>query len=339
MMPQRSVEPEAESLTIIIEGQKIEVRVRDLPTAEVKLDPENPRIKRALKSPFTQGSIRQFLLEQPGVSDLQKQIRDNGGLLERIFVNQEYLIVEGNCRAAIYKRLQEAPRTDGRWEKIPSFILPPGITEEQIAVIRAIFHVQPNKIRWGAYEQQDHLYGMATALKMDIGRIARLLGMPEQRVQRLIEAYQAMTKYYIQTAGESDGRRVWSYYTELFKNPGLADFRAKPANLKLFTTLIKEKKIPRGEDVRQLSNILNDNKAFKKLQSSGFKPALKQAGRTQPSKVYALFRQVRKTVEALEAIKQAELEEIQLQTNQQDELRGLYRVLMRVAKLAEVELT
>ena len=65
-----------------------------------------------------------------------------------------------------------------------------GPRDEQIAVVRAIFHVQPNKIRWGAYEQQDHLYDMATKLKMDIPRIARLLGVPEQKVQRLIEAYE-----------------------------------------------------------------------------------------------------------------------------------------------------
>ncbi len=59
-----------------------------LPIDEIKLDPENPRIKRGLKPPVTQDTIRKFLLEQPGVPDLQKQIRDNGGLIEQIFVNQ-----------------------------------------------------------------------------------------------------------------------------------------------------------------------------------------------------------------------------------------------------------
>ncbi len=38
-----------------------------------------------------------------------------------------------------------------------------------------------NKIRWGAYEQQEHLYDMATRLKMDIPRIALLLGVSQNR--------------------------------------------------------------------------------------------------------------------------------------------------------------
>ena len=101
--------------------------------------------------------------------------------------------------------------------------------------------------------------------------------------------------------------------TNCIKNPGLKDFRASPKNLKLFSQLVKEKKIPRGADVRQLPNIVNDKKAFQKLQATGFKPALRQAGRTQPSQVYALFRQIQKTRLALEKIKQAELEDIQRQ--------------------------
>jgi hypothetical protein len=338
MVPKVLLEPEHAALTITIEGQEIEVQSALLSIDEIKLDPENPRIKRALKPPVTQDSIRKFLLEQPGVPDLQKQIRDNQGLIERILVNQEYLVVEGNCRAAIYRRLRDAPQSDARWQKIPTLVLPPGITDEQIAVVRAIFHVQPNKIRWGAYEQQEHLYDMATKLKMDIPRIARLLGLPEQKVQRLIEAYEAMTTYYVPSTDSSDGRRVWSYFNELYKNPGLKDFRASPKNVKLFSRLVKDKKIPRGADVRQLPNIVNDSKAFQKLQATGFKPALTLAGRTQPSQVYALFRQIRKTRLALENIKQAQLEDIQGQAGQQKELRELYRALTKVAELAKIAL-
>ena len=337
-MAKTLIETEPMAFTITIEGQEIPIQSALVPIDEIQLDPNNPRIKRGLNPPITQDSIRKFLLEQPGVSDLQKQIRDNQGLMERILVNQEYLVVEGNCRAAIYRRLRDAPQSHPRWQNIPTLVLPPGITDEQIAVVRAVFHVQPNKIRWGAYEQQEHLYDMATQLKMDIPRIARLLGVAEKKVERLIEAYEAMTTYYVPSTGSSDGRRVWSYFNELYKNPGLKDFRARGKNLKLFSQLVKDKKIPRGADVRQLPNIVSDSKAFQKLQATGFKPALKQAGRTRPSEVYALFRQIRKTRVALEKIKQAELEDIQGQPGQQEELRQLHRALMNVATLAKIGL-
>ncbi len=147
-----------------------------------------------------------------------------------------------------------------------------------------------------------------------------------------------MTKYYVPNAGSIEGRRVWSYFDELFKNPGLKEFRASAKNMELFSQLVKEKKIPRGADARQLANIVNDSKAFQKLQANGFKPALKQAGRSQPAKVYPLFKKIRQAKVAFEKITQADLEDIQRQAGQQSELRELYRALTKVAKLANISL-
>jgi len=107
-----------------------------------------------------------FLREEDGVDDLQRQIRDNGGLVDPIIVDQNYEVIEGNCRTAIYMKLHAGRPDDARWTKIPAFVLTKDMTEREILIRQAIYHVHSNKIKWGAYEQQVHLQQMRNKLKM-----------------------------------------------------------------------------------------------------------------------------------------------------------------------------
>ena len=51
MVPKVLIEAEPVAHSITIEGQEVEVQSALLPIGEIKLDAENPRIKRGLKSP------------------------------------------------------------------------------------------------------------------------------------------------------------------------------------------------------------------------------------------------------------------------------------------------
>src|SRR5439155_14135649 len=105
----------------------------------------------------TPEEIQKFLLDEDGVADLQRQIRDNGGLVDPIIVDRNYDVIEGNCRTAIYMKLRGARPQEAQWKKIPAYVVAPEVTERQVLILQAIYHVHSNKIRWGAYEQQAHL--------------------------------------------------------------------------------------------------------------------------------------------------------------------------------------
>src|SRR5437016_3616217 len=126
--------------TLIIEGEPIPVEHRKMPLKDVRLDPNNPRIQHAVKQKSKNGKIsdedlRKLILDQPGVSELFKSIRDNGGILEPIYVRPDGRIIEGNCRAASYLRLHGINKQDKRWQTIPAVFVP-DISERQVAILQ-----------------------------------------------------------------------------------------------------------------------------------------------------------------------------------------------------------
>src|ERR1700734_1353980 len=91
--------------SLIIEGEAIPVHHERMPLKDVRLDPENPRIRHAVKQKSKNGQmggddLRKLILDQPGVSQLFISIRDNGGIFDPIYVRPDGSIIEGNCRAA-----------------------------------------------------------------------------------------------------------------------------------------------------------------------------------------------------------------------------------------------
>jgi hypothetical protein len=312
----------------------------ELPLEKVRLSQRNPRIQRLLRtnpSP-TSEDIQRFLLEQDGVSDLQKQIRDNQGLVDPILVNQDYEVIEGNCRTAIYLKLNNGRPHEPQWKTIPAYVLAKGVSERQILILQAIYHVHSNKIKWGAYEQQSHLQTMRSKLKMAPTEVARVLGLSPGFVNTLLDAHEAMTKHYVSKQKPGEDRKAWSHFLELYKNPKLATFRSSEGNVKLFAKLVKGGKI-KGAQVRKLPPIVGNVKALQKLEKQGLEAAISEVGRGEPTKVYPLFRQMNKTARLLKALKPKDLEELKAQPAEQKVFRSLYDAVAAVAKAANIKLS
>ena len=200
--------------TLIIENQRVVVEHRDMPLTAVKLDPHNPRIQHAVKKKFPNGKIteeelRKLILEQPGVSDLFRSIRDNGGISDEIHVRPDGSIIEGNCRVACYLKLNSIDKADPRWQVIPA-ILVPNITARQAAVLQGQFHVA-GKNKWAAYEKAGHLYFMKNTLLMDEKDIASTMRMTEKEVLRDLQAYSIMTEKVLPKMPGGSGLDKWSF--------------------------------------------------------------------------------------------------------------------------------
>ena len=154
MTADKTERPEARTLTV--DGQLLPGEHKAIPLEKLALSPRNPRIRRLLRrNPTpTAEEIQKFLLEEDGVADLQRQIRDNGGLVDPIIVDDNYEVIEGNCRLAIYMKLRDGRPHETQWKTISAYVLTGKVTTRQVLILQAIYHVHSNKIKWGAYEQQ-----------------------------------------------------------------------------------------------------------------------------------------------------------------------------------------
>jgi hypothetical protein len=307
----------------------------------VHLDPDNPRIQHAVKQrsqkgPLSQEGLSSLILEQPGVSDLFKTIRDNGGLIEPIYVRPDGRVIEGNCRAASFLKLRSTNAADKRWHTIPAFVAP-NITDRQVAVLQGHFHVA-GKNKWRAYEKAGHLHTMSRNLGMDAKAIGRVLGLQERVVIRLLQSYKTMSEKILPRMN-GRGLDKWSHVEEFFKNKELEDFRSREDNVDEFVELVVSGKLKGGADVRKLPKILKYPRAIKILKKDGVQTALSVVGQSDPTADSVVFKKLKETVELLKGISSNDLHRLRKEKKPQQLLRELSTALKTVAKAAGLTVT
>lgn len=333
--------------TLIIESVEVPIEHRSMPLKDVLLDPSNPRIQHAVRQfsksgGITQDDLRKIILGRPGVEDLFKAIRDNGGIQEPIYVRPDGRIIEGNCRAASYLRLYDIDTKNGidpkksRWAKIPAVFVPQ-ISDRQVAILQGQYHVA-GKNKWQAYEKAGHLHHMHTHLHMDEKTIARALGMREHDVIRDLKAYDIMTQKLLPKMKNGNGLEKWSFVQEFYKRKDLVDYRAKNVNVDSFVSLVAQDKIKRGTDVRKLAKILEHPKAVEVLKKQDVDTAMTVVGKADPTAASSVFRRLKQTTRLLQRIQKPDLDRLRENEKSQIILRELFSAVKEAAKAAAVKL-
>jgi hypothetical protein len=328
---------------LIIEEAGIPIEHRLLPLKDLQLDSSNPRIQHAVRQRFkdtevTQDELQKLIMELPGVPELFKSIRDNGGLLEPIYVRPDGRVIEGNCRAACYLKLRASLKgKESRWDKIPA-ILVPSISNRQVAILQGHYHVA-GKNKWQAYEKAGHLHTMRTVLKMDDKAIALALGMRERDVTRDLRAYETMTNKLLPQMKGGNGLDKWSFVQELFKRKDLEEYRNKPENVDDFVSLVVNNKIKYGADVRKLPKILKHAPATRVLAKQGVESALSVVGKVDPTADSGTFRKLKEATRLLQQLPSREIQRLRENENSRTILQDLFSALKDAAKAAGVKLS
>ena len=326
--------------SLIIEGEAIPVQHQRMQLKDVRLDPNNPRIRHTVKQKSKNGNIseddlRKLILDQPGVPELFKSIRDNGGIFDPIYVRPDGSIIEGNCRAASYMRLHGIQVADVRWQTIPAVFVPK-ITDRQVAILQGQYHVA-GKNKWVAYEKAGHLHHMHTSLKMDEKTIAQALGMRERDVGRDLKAYRTMTEKLLPKIKSGSGLDRWSFVQELYKRRALEEYRSKPDNIDEFISLVVDKKLKHGADVRKLEKVIKHSNAVKALRKDGIDKAMSVVGKADPTADSRAFQKLKETTTLLQHLENKELVRLQ-EEKPRLILQGLFTAVKEVAKAAGVKL-
>jgi hypothetical protein len=328
--------------TLTIDGTAIPIEHRRMPLADVCLDPSNPRIQHAVKRVSGDGVISaeallKVILESPGVSELFKLIRDNGGLHDPIFVRPDGRVIEGNCRAASFLKLHSIAPKDSRWLTIPAVFVPK-ISDRQIAILQGQYHIA-GKNKWLAYEKAGHLHHMRTKLGMGEKAIGRAFGMHESEVIKNLQSYEVMTQKLLPKVKSGNGLDKWSFVQELFKRKDLEEYRAKPANIDEFVSLVLDKKLKQGADVRKLGTILKHPNAVKALKKQDVDSAMSVVGKADPTANSGAFRKLKQTTRLLLRMAGPDLDRLRDSEKPQIILRDLFDAVKEVARATGVKLS
>jgi hypothetical protein len=194
--------------SVHIAGKEFALTYELVPLGQVRLDPDNPRLRQKVqkfrgKEP-TQEQLRDVILDLDHVGDLQADIRTSKGLLEPIYVSDDGLVVEGNCRMAVFLRLHDTFKQEATWKKIPVYRFPKSLGKREQAIFQAKYHITSGKSPWEAYEKANHIFHMHAVLKMSIADIADALHpkMRSDTVQRNLDTYREFTSGHL---GIADG--------------------------------------------------------------------------------------------------------------------------------------
>ncbi len=299
---------------ITLDRTRVQVRGQELPLDHVQLDPTNPRVANTvLVSNFGEGEMLQnaltdLLWNDPDVRSLYQAILQNRGLVERIIIRHDGVVAEGNCRTVVYRKLRQNYPDDPIWQRIPARVLPPHITERQVAILLGELHVG-GKNQWLPFEKAGHIYKLFNEFGLTQDEIAKHLKTSKTVVNHNKRAFAAMKEKYLPAFPGTTAVRKFSYFMELYKQPELREWVSSDAlALDDFVQWVGLNKISRGADVRALTDIVTNPRALSAFREQGLEAARNVLELDRPELTSELFKLM---VEMTAALDGARLDDIQ----------------------------
>jgi hypothetical protein len=343
-----------ESITVL--GREIKYELKDIDINVLEYDPENPRINRIVSripsSNITQEFIEMELLKLDSTKDLIKDLESNKGMVDEVYVLGNK-VIEGNRRLRAYRRLCKKYEKDidnkKRWQSIKARILQKDITDEEISYILVTFHIK-GKTPWDAYEKAAYIHKMVKKLNKKPDEISKHLGIQKKTIESMLNAYVAMSTKYLRNCNENavdsgtkDEVKKFSYFDAFYRQKDLVQkAQETPAFLDEFVEWVKEDRLKKAQDVRELPKILGNKKACRAFcgncPEEAFDEAIHILYENKPEKVdrfYKKIREFRDLVKEAEALKiKTEIEE---NKNKKDELQRCYKDFKRFCKEIGIE--
>ncbi len=246
---------------------------------DIEYDTENPRIKMALEKYGDKMTPERIYFALRSAADddkstsssfnaLKDSIRASKGVMVPITVivlssdkggKKSYKCIDGNTRLAIYRQLCKEDKKED-WTEIKSIILNES-EQSDIEKIRVCAHLVGARA-WPAYEKARYLQYLHSQEFMDYGEIIQLCGGNKNDIERQINAYNDMNKYYRDVVDDTAFHiDRFSGFVELQKS-GIQDaiFDAG-LDLNDFGQWIKTGMIRKLATVRQLPQVLRDKEA------------------------------------------------------------------------------
>lgn len=238
---------------ITIGNHQVIAEETELKQSDLLFFPENPRVYNAIHGILgtnpTQKDIENHMKTMEHVKVLRMSIEANGGLLEPIIVRKN-IVLEGNSRLAAYRIL--AAIDPIKWGMIKANVLPDDTSEDLVTLLLGTIHII-GKTPWSPFEQAAYLARAIVKTRKPIDALANELGLARATAQSFIRVYNMMTQNDDATPSK------WSYYFELDKRKDIKEADENKPTMEILPTIIemiKEDKIPKAQDLRDIGKIV-----------------------------------------------------------------------------------
>jgi hypothetical protein len=311
-----------DKLTIPIDGRETIIDLEHIELGKLKLDELNPRISFFKDNQVTENLTEEQIIfaltnkKPEAFRKLKDSIHNNKGIVNPIWVEHliggDYKIIEGNTRLVIYQQLKIEEPYEESWKKILSYVLPHEISDEQKNFIRLQSHLR-GTTEWDAYEKAKYLYKLWQEDGWSVGRLEKQTKMTEKQIRENIDAYQIMEEQYLPIHGDDPNEvSKFSYFVEYVKDKILQRLMKKSSrSIKDFCDWVADKeKIPTGQDVRRLRDIIDNEDTENAFTARGFDAAMQILAFRKPHLVSSFYKDIENVIEGLKDISAQELDEI-----------------------------
>lgn len=328
-------------IQVNLEGIPVAVENRKVPTRDLKLDAQNPRIglytDSQLKGSFSDEEIRHAIVNRnpDGYAKLRDAIEINQGVITPIWIaplhHGEYLVIEGNTRVLVYRELAEKYPTNDTWKMILANVLPVGISDSQVNFVRLEAHLR-GVTPWDAYERARYLYILNEKEGYSATRLEQVTRLRRAVIETEIRAFRDMSEVYSpKFPDDLYQTQKFSYFVEYESNNRLKQQLQKAGfGTEHFCDWVGTERIPRAEDVRTLGEIVSDGKATQYFLEKGYDQAIQYLALAQPDLVSPLFQRIEDVIDRMRRLTFYEVEEIR--AGRQPGRKRLLEELERMAR-------
>ena len=258
---------------------------REVPVAQIDLDPDNPRIRAAIERQGIQNPSEDqlsFHLSAAvnsvgsgghGYRRLRESIRAAGRAYQPVSLivrdtpdptGRQYLCLDGNTRVAIYRELADQG-VGGEWETINAEIIEPDDEDDRlrsIEHIRMISHIVGAR-EWSPYRQAKYLDELRNKHFFSWEHIVGLCGgqVTRSALSEDITAYELMEDYRALVSAAAFNEHRFSAYRELVKIRGADLLENHELALDDFHEWVAQGVLTKDEQVRHLRSVLADDDA------------------------------------------------------------------------------
>lgn len=258
-----------------------------LPTANISLDKDNPRIKQYVEyyENVTAEVIAMALSDNSNSETsttfrvLRDSIKESGGIIHPILVNHvgdnSYVVIEGNTRLQIYRDF-ERMGTPGNWSSIIALVYE-NLSEIEKHEIRLQSHlVGPRE--WDPYSKAKYLYHLSEEEALPMNTIISMCGGGKTEIEKSIEAYKYMRLYYAPYA-ESKGYDFDVQDFSKFKEHENARIKSiiqrKGFAVNDFAKWVVDGNVDRAQGVRDIPAVFADDDARNVFLKENLKAAMR----------------------------------------------------------------
>lgn len=338
-------------ITIPLDGKDISVSIAQHDIYSLMLDELNPRISFFRDNQVTDTLSDQQIIfaltnkKPEAFRKLKDSIHNNKGIMYPIWIEplegNKYRVIEGNTRVVVYRMLLQEEPHELRWKAILCNVLSEGINEGQKNFIRLQSHLR-GTTEWDAYEKAKYLYKLWQDDGWSKPKLEKQTKMTEKQITDNIEAYKLMEEQYLPKHGDDPNEvSKYSYFVEYVKDKKLQKSMAKHSKTvsDFCDWVADKKKLPTGQDVRKLSNIVGNEETLKAFVENGFESAMQLLAFQKPYLVNSLYKDIEAVLAGLRDINTQELDEIINDPNGERErmIRELAEWSTKVLKLIEKE--